>query len=31
MLAEKILGVWELQIWETVADDGSERVSNRCR
>ena len=21
MLAEKIIGVWELQIWETVVDD----------
>jgi hypothetical protein len=21
MLSEKIIGVWELQIWETVVDD----------
>jgi hypothetical protein len=21
MLAEKIIGVWELQIWETIVDD----------
>ena len=30
MLSEKIIGVWELQIWETVVDDRV-IVSNRVR